>query len=325
MIIHQITQINNTLPYKSYLATKENYKEVLDKYGVCVIPNILTEYECIAYRNCLWNDINFLTKKRFNIDDINSWYNFYDLFPIHSMLIQHFSIAHSQTVWNIRQHEEIGKIFADIWSVPKEELFSSYDGISISLPPEHTYRGWYRGTEWLHTDQSPLKKGFNCIQGLVNLYPVNDGDSTLSVLEGSHKYHSDFFDSINNKDKNDWYKLEPNEKKFFINKGCNQYCVSAPIGSLVLWDSRTIHQGIEAQSTRSNENFRMAIYTCLTPKYKFSNNDIKRRDIAFQTLRLTNHWGKKIFPKYPRTYGKPIKEFNKFVTPILTTYGHSLK
>ena len=68
----------------------------------------------------------------------------------------------------------------------KEELLISFDGISFHLPPEITNRGWYRGNTRHHSIQSFLRPNFECIQGFVSLCDINEGDVTLSILEGSH-------------------------------------------------------------------------------------------------------------------------------------------
>jgi hypothetical protein len=312
------------ISYKSYLATMDNYKDVLAEYGVCVIPDIMSKYECIARRQCIWNDIKYVTQNRFNIDDSNTWKSFYDLYPIHSMLLHHFGVGHFQQVWEIRQNELIGDIFADIWNTNKNNLYSSFDGISIALPPEQTNKGWYKGNDWVHTDQGPRKKSFACIQGMINLYPVNTGDATLMVLEKSHLYHNEFFEDNDKNFWNDWYLLRDNQEQYFIDRGCQRFCVSAPIGSLILWDSRTYHQGIEAFAGRNKKNFRMAIYVCLMPKNTYPQKMINKRKKLLKNTRLTNHWGTNLFPIKPNTYGKPLETFNKIPKPVLTPYGKSL-
>ena len=40
----------------------------------------------------------------------------YELFPIHSMLLQHWSIGHSQYVWDIRQNSKVIDVFSNIWN-----------------------------------------------------------------------------------------------------------------------------------------------------------------------------------------------------------------
>ena len=329
------------LPYKTYDATIDNFKDVLKEYGVCVIPNIFTNDECIKLQNDIWNDINYIQQNRFNINDQSTWKYFYDFLPLHAMLIQHHSIAHLQSIWNIRQNELIGDIFAKLWNLTKEDLYTSFDGISLSLPPEITKKGWFLNNEWLHTDQGINKMNcicdsFNhnndciintqyyCIQGLVNLYDVNDGDSTLCILEKSHKYHESFLNHKKHQDKEDWIKISPDDKQYFLDRGCEKICVKAKKGSLILWDSRVFHQGMEVSKYRQNMNYRMAVYICLLPKNRLTNKDKERRKKAFNELRVTNHYGTKLFPKTPRTYGVELKEFNKPNIPILNNYGKSL-
>jgi hypothetical protein len=313
--------------YKEYTTTYEKVWETLEKYGVATIPNVLEEKECIDIRNKMWKEFEHVTQNRFQLDDSTTWKHFYDLFPLHSMLFQHWSLGQTQPVWDVRQNKNVGKVFENIWKKPKEDLLVSFDGISIHLPPEITKRGWYRGTEWLHTDQAPIKKGYHCIQGFINMYPVNEGDATLSVLEGSHKYHEEFFESIGMKDeKEDWYKMKDKEPEFFKEKGCERTCVKAGIGSMVLWDSRTMHQGIEAFPTRKEENYRMVVYVCMMPREGVSKKILEKRVNAFENRRLTNHWANnpKLFPKIPRTYGKEVPKMNEITKVELNEYGKRL-
>lgn len=304
--------------YKFYEATLDNFMDVINEYGVCTIPNIFTEEECTTYRNQIWDGLSYVTKNRFNINDAATWPTFFEMKPLHSMMIQNYGVAHMQPVWDIRQDPRIGNIFSKIWNVPKEQLLSSFDAISANLPPEVVKQGFYTGEEWLHTDQSPQKKGYHCIQGLVNLYPVRQGDATLTVLEKSHKLHEPFFESINYNKKGDWYKLKKGEREYF--KDCQQFNILSPIGSLTLWDSRTIHQGMEAQSIRPEQNFRMVVYTCLLPKSTFNKSDLNKRIKAFEDMRLTNHWGTKLFKNAacPENL-QPIT-----IKPVLSEYGKNL-
>jgi hypothetical protein len=309
--------------YKEYIANKDNFIEVLDKYGVCVIPEILSEEECISFRNQIWKDLQYIHKDRFDINNENTWRNYFDMFPAHSFLIQHFGIAHLQSVWNIRQNEDIADIFAKIHNVNKEDLRTSYDGISVGLPPEKTNKGWYRNKGWLHCDQGKKRKGRVCVQGQVNLYPVNEGDATLTILEGSHLFHDEFFT-----DKEvdiDWYMLDEKDINWYKEKGCKQFLIKAPIGSLILWDSRTIHAGQEPIKGREKENFRMVVYVCHLPYFFFDKRSKTRREKAFREKRVLNHWSAKMFAKDPRTYGAELKDFNTVKNPVLSRYGNILR
>ncbi len=95
-----------------------------------------------------------------------------------------------------------------------------------------------------------------------------------------------------------------------------------------LWhrDSRTFHQGIEAQKTRAEQNFRMVVYVCMMPRAQASPLSLKKRIKAFEERRMTTHWASnpKLFAKMPRTYGKEVPEMNTVPTPSLTSIGRKL-
>jgi len=119
--------------------------------------------------------------------------------------------------------------------------------------------------------------------------------------------------------KDDWYKLKEGEKDFYLNKGCTEYAVKAGVGSMVFWDSRTIHQGKEPEKTREQENFRIVVYVCMMPRNMSNDKALEKKKKAFNQLRVTNHWANnpKLFPKVPRTYGGELPEFNQGQKSIL--------
>jgi hypothetical protein len=49
-------------------------------------------------------------------------------------------------------------------------------------------------------------------------------------------------------------------KEYLLEKGCEPKAIKATAGSLILWDSRTFHQGKEPNKNREIENFRMVCY-----------------------------------------------------------------
>ena len=310
--------------YKNYDTTLDGVKETLDKYGVAVVK-IFSEEECRMLRNGIWDGIGRILQGRFDIHDKSTWREFYTLFPIHSMLVQHFQVGHLQSVWDVRQHPKVAEVFARIHAVDAQELLTSFDGVSLHLPHEETKRGHYRGNNWLHTDQSPLNKDY-CVQGFVNLYPVGDGDATLSILEGSHNKHAEILGNRTPPIKSNWYKLSGEDEAAFAAAGCKQFCVKAEVGTLVLWDSRTIHQGIEPTKTRQAQNFRSIVYVCQTPRAWATEKDLEKKRKYFEEKRMTTHWPHKVkvFGKNPRTYGVELPATNSVPTPILTDLGKRL-
>jgi hypothetical protein len=319
--------------FNRYATTRENVLETLDQYGVAIIPNVLSEIECQQMRNGAWEYLEHITQ---NIDvpikqnNPTSWKSYKKLFPKNGMLLQQWGIGHAQFNWNLRQNPKIVDIFAHIWNVDPDQLFVSFDGSSFSFPPETTNFGWKRGIK-LHCDQSFMQNDFKCIQSWIGANDTEEGDATLCVLEGSHKYHAEFKQQFNhlteNELKNNWFILSEAHINWFIQeKNCELKYIKCPKGSLVLWDSRLIHSGSEPMKNRPNPKMRIVSYLCYMPKQMSSNKNNQKRIKAYEELRTTSHWvdDVKIFPKIPRTYGEPIPPINNIVPPVLTNLGMSL-
>jgi hypothetical protein len=60
----------------------------------------------------------------------------------------------------------------------------------------------------------------------------------------------------------------------------------------------------------------------MVPRNFSSKKELEKRKKAFNELRMTSHWPNKpkLFPKYPRTYGKPLKEVKDIVMEDVRTY-----
>ena len=82
------------MEYKKYETTIDNVNNYLDKNGIAVLPNILTEEECIYFRNQIWDEINYVSQNRFDINKSETWDEFYNFNPLHSMLLHHYSLGH---------------------------------------------------------------------------------------------------------------------------------------------------------------------------------------------------------------------------------------
>ena len=312
-----------------YYCSKETLKETLNKFGVAIIPNVLNENECTSLVNGIWNYFEHITQEweiPIKRDNPNSWKEFYKLYPTHAMLIQHWDVGHTQVSWDVRQNEKIVDIFSHFWNCDKNELLVSFDGLSFNLPPEITKRGWNKNNTWYHTDQSFTVDEFKCIQSWVTGIDVNDGDATLSFMEGSNKYHKEFRKNFNITDKSNWYKLTKEQEQFYLSKNCLYKNIKCPKGSLVLWDSRTIHCGVEALRNREKQNLRAIIYLCYMPRELSTQKLLEKKQKAFQELRTTSHWANKptLFPKNPRTYGNELPTITKINQPNLTDLGKKL-
>lgn len=318
-----------TYEYSRYCCDKTTLLKTLDKYGVAIIPQVLNKQECENMLSGIWDyfehiSVNWNTPiKR---DNIKSYLELYKLFPSHSMLYQFWNIGHSQVSWDIRQNTKIIDIWKYIYNCEAEELLSSFDGLSFNLPPEITKRGWYRNNNWLHCDQSFTRNNLETIQSWVTALDVNKDDATLTLLESSNKFHKYFKEEFQIDDRRDWYKLDNDEHEFYLNNDCKQVEIICPAGSLVFWDSRTIHSGIEAKKSRLMPNIRAVIYLCYLPRKSASQKDLIRKQKLFNEMRTCCHNPVKnrLFSKLPRTYGNNIPDINHINKPILNKLGFAL-
>ncbi len=312
-----------------YITDAKGLRKMLKKYGVAVIPSVLNEKECVTMLSEMWDFFEQLSigwDTPINRNEEGTWRGFYDLFPLHSMLIQHHGIGHAKVSWNLRQNPKIVDIFATFWGCDPEDLLVSYDGLSFGLPPEITNKGWHRKT-WLHTDQNFDKEGFHCVQSWVTALDVNgEHDATLAFLEGSHRFHKSFGSKLKEKVVGDWYKLTTEDEAKFKEVDCEFKRMSCPAGSMVFWDSRTIHCGVEAVKGRPLPSIRSVVYLCYAPREQITAANLRKKIKAFEEKRTTSHWpcNPKLFGKTPRTYGKPIPKTSETEPPILTELGLKL-
>lgn len=322
IFIYDYFYINMTSSYEfeKYLTNNENIKTTIEKYGVAICP-ILNDEECNEMINDKWNLLEHLTSNfeiPINRNDKSTYKQILELFPNHKMLLQHWKVGHSELVWKVRQNPKVKEVFSKIWNT--DDLIVSFDGASIYILDKPTRNQ----NSWFHVDQSYTRNNFECIQSWINAYDTNEGDATLVILENSHKYHSEFQKTFEISDKKDWFKLQNKEQyDFYINNNCLEKKIKCPRGYGVFWDSRLVHYGNPVEKTSpDNFNFRCVVYICMTPRNLASKKELEKRKKAFYELRMTSHWPHKVklFPKYPQTYGKQIKDIADITNEMVSNY-----
>lgn len=304
-----------------------NIHNILNNYGVCIVKNVLDENECNRIISGMCSDFNHVTSrmsKPFNVSDITTWDTLKSLYPIDGMLYQHWGLGQSQTVWDVRMNNKVINIFSKIYHT--NDLLVSFDGVAFGLPPEITGNGWYNNDRW-HFDQSLNKPNFECVQGWVNAFDTDIGDASIAVMIGSHKLHSSYGQCLRNNGveikNDDWMRID--DVTFFTSNGCIPYRVVAPKGSLVLWDSRTLHFGCRPLNGRPKINYRMLIYLCYTPSSLITEANRKRKIDIFNKkgkqgeMRMTNHYPHRpvMFSETPFLRGAPLPTINPLPYPVI--------
>lgn len=326
-----------------YYATLDTLPQVLQEYGVAILPSVLNDTECDDMIQGMWSSLSHLTQQweqPIQKDNESSWLGFNALYPMHSMLLQHHGIGHAPFVWNVRQNEKCIAGFCALYQSRAEDMLVSFDGVSFHFPPEKRQnRGWYN-KNWFHCDErfdpspQPAKKLFptsDCVQSWVTAFDIDDGDATLSILEKSHLYHHEFGQTFGLRDKKDWYAIQSEtQAEFFAQRGCQEVRIRCPRGSQVFWMSSLMHCGVEPLKDRVHPHFRLVTYLCYQPRSAVPQHTLikalnKRRQ-AFDKKRMTSHWPLKatLFPAHPQTYGKPLPVLCPLPEPDILPLGRKL-
>lgn len=181
-------------------------------------------------------------------------------------VIQTYGVGQAAFMWKIRGR--VRRAFQTIWGT--DELIVSFDGAGCH--PKPAPARW-----WPHRDQSPLNQNPMCVQGAVNLLPTDGG---TVVFPGSHRI--DFATRYGATTKDNWYRIPDGDPDITAD---NAVVVSGPPGTLVLWDSRTIHMNKPPTTGQ-----RMVAYVCMVPRQWASASIITKRNKYYLDHRTTSHW-----------------------------------
>lgn len=318
--------------YDKYVCDNTTLMTTLEKYGVAIIPNLLDNNEIKSLNDGIWNYLEYASS---NLDvsikrnKPNTWKTYFEYFAEKGMLLQKYGIGHAEHLWKLRENPKIIKVFETIYNT--YDLSVSFDGCSFGIPYETT-KIKPSNEKWFHTDQSYDRNDFEAIQSWLTGYSVDEGDATLGFLENSHKFHENCKKEFSLEENDefyyeDYYQLSNEQLKWYIEeKKCQEYYIKCPVGSMVLWDSRTIHFGASALEKRNKPNFRNVAYICMQPKYLISKDTQKQRKRAFDEIKTTSHWVTKcaIFRDYPIDFRHIKNKILKPKIPILTDLGRKL-
>uniref|UniRef100_A0A914DQT7 Hsp70-interacting protein N-terminal domain-containing protein n=1 Tax=Acrobeloides nanus TaxID=290746 RepID=A0A914DQT7_9BILA len=237
--------------------------------GAYALNGVLDSTEVAHLQNQMWDYVERLTKNH-NVpirkNQPKTWKSIGNLESLQKMLFQSGSIGHNPMSWHVRTSENVLKEFQELHKT--DRLVTSMDGMSIMLPPEKTGFGFQdqSGRVKLHTDQAYRDSTINCWQGQVNLFNVYENDGALRLLRGSHKLHEEFPKHFNQIDLNKGFVILNEEQLQWYRDRLDDdadVCVKTEAGSLLIWTSCTIHQGMNPTRPRPHpENIRCTLYAC---------------------------------------------------------------
>lgn len=262
-----------------------DWRDDLRLNGYAVVKNAIPLDRALAYQQKAFDWLkSFGTDINFN--DPSTWVK--DNLPVQTKIntFASYCVAHERFMWEARMEPGILSTFATLWGT--EELLASFDSLNVTFPNRTDVP---RKPAWEHIDQSPLRRGVHCVQGIINLSTSGPEDGGLVVYPKSHLYNDEFFDTQT--DKSTWtpldrYMFNAEQLAWFAAKGIRPHKVCAEIGDLILWDSRTVHYGSEPSPASST--IRTAIYAAYTPAKLASAETLKVKAEIFKEFGGTTHW-----------------------------------
>eukprot|EP00759_Apiculatamorpha_spiralis_P029670 PhF_6_TR31780/c0_g1_i1/m.46799 len=264
-------------------------RPILDEFGFAIVCDVLTPTEC-AHLETLWGtDLKSIVKSsgRFN-GDVRTW-------PLGECPLGRplqWGLAHGQFAWNCRAHPKVKEVYQQLYQ--GEPVCVSLDTVFFENRPvddPHMVSNRQSG----HTDlnihllsaEEQRPGGFDMFQSILYVWPSGDGNSTTALWPRSHKpevydtYMSTFGPSDGH-----YCPIQPGKKHSyeFLTKyveGVRR--VSVPAGAMLVWDSRTMHQGWEGGP-------RLAQAICMEPTRRRSREALQKKQKLVANGVCATHW-----------------------------------
>eukprot|EP01118_Nematostelium_gracile_P010113 TRINITY_DN3459_c0_g1_i1.p1 TRINITY_DN3459_c0_g1~~TRINITY_DN3459_c0_g1_i1.p1 ORF type:complete len:343 (-),score=77.07 TRINITY_DN3459_c0_g1_i1:85-1113(-) len=275
--------------------------EYLQENGYIAFENVIDEEEISVAKSKFWDFLEGLGTG-INRNQKETWRNENWPNSFAYGLISEYGMGQSKVSWYLRSNPKVRKIFSSIWGT--ESLITSFDGGSVFRPPiihdlgDGEIEEWETKGGWYHVDQDYFANpGLTCYQGLVTLMDVDDSTGGLLIVPKSHQKFESFFSK----------KPKPRTELQFMSVNYNDLVhlghpvlVSVPAGSMVIWDSRTVHCNspfLSKEPKSRDDIIRMVVYICMLPKEGVDEQVLEKRRNAVKEAITSSHWPSKWQPK----------------------------
>jgi hypothetical protein len=318
-----------------------SYLKDLEELGYCIIPQILSAPETELLYQRVWQEYVEKAWPNCKMDDRSDWK---ETFPMHNTYgIFAGPAGQIQVMWDLRQDPRIVDVFAKIWNT--RDLIVSMDGLSLMCPVE--IREVYF-KPWPHVDQTISQRNDNVaqnnnppldfvsesslktkpftIQGQFLFEDSFNGDGGFCCFPKSHLRFDEFAPQLETLKamevpQEEIWKAQNDYLLSFFGQGSdesgNPYSmkhITAPRGSLILWDSRTVHWNQFPNKDRppsDRAKLRMVGYLSYVPKARLTHEGRAIRREAFETGVSTGH--NPAYPELKHTKDHIQREFERYL------------
>lgn len=196
--------------------------------------------------------------------------------------------------WYFRSHEKIREIYSFLYDLSPEELVVGMDAVFFK-PFASPATRWT--TEWGHCDHN-IKRAdtgpdWLVYQSVASVWPsVTEQDATTVMWPGSHKeiFPGMMSDPDVTPSNGHYIPLgsllksnSPERHRLLERYQREARRIPLPAGSLLIWDSRTVHQGW-------SEGMRLAMPICWEPRSRRSETALRRKLRLCASGLVTTHW-----------------------------------
>ncbi|KAI8244478.1 hypothetical protein K4K55_005035 [Colletotrichum sp. SAR 10_96] len=267
------------------VGTYGDFRDDLISQGYAVVKNAIDPAKARQYQQRA-----FAWLKSFDtaldLNDPSTWID--ENLPVQSKInsFEKYAATHERFIWEARQEPGVLDAFSKIWGT--DELFVSFDSFNITFPNR---KDKPPRAPWPHVDQSPLKRGMHCVQGIISLSHAGPEDGSLVVVPKSHKALDKFFDTQTDPKswkKEDVFPFTKKDMEWFRGEGLEPAKVQAEPGDLILWDSRVAHWG--GDPTEKSDTIRTIIYATYTPRNLATEAALAEKKRVFEAYGYTTHW-----------------------------------
>ena len=258
-IIHEMST-----EYKTFTnPTQEEMKQALEEDGVFVIENVLEQEFMDEVKTEIFAAMKVISEGKFDPENKETWQK-KNLPPNSRGLFQHYGIGTQKFAVRVRANAK--PVFETFYGT--EELLTSFDGLSFEPRPRQfrfkSVADWNATqNETLHVDQTSA--GFKCMQTGISLEDQGLDSRTFVCIPKSHLRHTEVMNFMCGEEwpSSNWLPL--NEKLMEYLGNPKPVRVPLKAGSMVCWDSRTIHASASPCKTLAPESYRLQIFVCMKP------------------------------------------------------------